>query len=65
MASGWASVMGREQTWVDHLNLLPALDGLGASDLDHLRSCGEVHPGGNPNSLDGTPHPPSVARVDA
>lgn len=40
--SGWASGMDREQTRVDYLNVLPALDGPGASDLDHLRSPGEV-----------------------
>lgn len=65
MASGWASVIGREQTRVDHLNMLPALDGPGASELDHLRSPGEVHPGGSLNRLDSTPHPPTVTGVDA
>ena len=65
MASGWASVMGREQTRVDHLNMLPALDGPGASELDHLRSPGEVHPGGSLNRLGSTPHPPTVTGVDA
>ena len=64
-ALGWASVMGREQTRVDHLNMLPALDSSGASDLEHLRSPGEVHPGGDLNRLDGAAYPPPVAGVDA
>ena len=63
--SGWAPVTGREQTRVDHLNMLPALDGPGASELDHLRSPGEVHPGGSLNRLGRTPHPPTVTGVDA
>ena len=50
---------------VDHLNMLPALDGPGASGLDHLRSPGEVHPGGSLDGLDSTPHPPTVTGVDA
>ena len=65
MASGWASVMGREQTRVDHLNMLPALDGPGASELDHLRGPGEVRPGGSLDRLGRTPHPPTVTGVDA
>ena len=64
MASGWASVMGREQTGVDHLNMLPALDSPGASDLDHLSGCGEVHPGGSLDGLDSTPHPPPMTGID-
>ena len=64
MASGWASVMGREQTRVDHLNMLPALDGPGASELDHLSSPGEVHPGGSLDGLDSTPHPPPMTGID-
>ena len=50
---------------VDHLNMLPALDGPGALELDHLRSPGEVHPGGSLNRLGRTPHPPTVTGVDA
>ena len=50
---------------VDHLNMLPALDGPGASELDHLRSPGEVHPGGSLDGLDSTPHPPTVTGIDA
>ena len=50
---------------VDHLNMLPALDSPGASELDHLRSPGEVHPGGSLNRLDTTPHPPTATGVDA
>ena len=33
---------GQGADQVDHLNMLPALDSPGASDLDHLRSPGEV-----------------------
>jgi hypothetical protein len=62
---GLASVIGREQTRVDHLNMLPALDSPGASDLDHLSGCGEVHSGGSLNLLDSTSHPPTVTGVDA
>ena len=65
MALGWASAMDREQTRVDHLNMLPALDSPGASDLDHLSGCGEVHPGGDLNRLDSAPHPPPMRGVDA
>ena len=36
--------MGSEQTRVCHLNVLPALDSPGASDLENLSRCGEVHP---------------------
>ena len=50
---------------VDHLNMLPALDGPGASELDHLRSPGEVHPLRDLEGLDGAPHPPTVRGVDA
>lgn len=50
---------------VDHLNMLPALDSPGASGLDHLSGCGEVHPGGSLDGLDSTPHPPTVTGVDA
>jgi len=57
--------MGSEQTWVCHLNVLPALDGPGASDLENLSGCGEVHPGGSLDGLDGAPRPPPVAGVDA
>lgn len=64
MASGWASVMVREQTRVDRLNVLPALDGPGASSLEHLSSPGEVHPSGSLDGLDGAPHPPPVSGVD-
>ena len=66
-ASGWASVMGREQTRVDHLNVLPVLDGPGASDLEHLGGCGEVHPGRGLDGLDGldsASYPPPVSGVD-
>ena len=44
--------------------MLPALDGPGASELDHLRSPGEVHPGGSLNRLDSTPHPPPMTGID-
>ena len=64
-ASGWASVMRREQTRVDHLDALPTFEGAGASDLEHLGSGGEAHPGGGLDGLDGAPHPPTVAGVDA
>ena len=57
--------MGSEQTRVCHLNVLPALDGPGASDLENLSRCGEVHPLGCLDGLDGAPHPPPVAGVDA
>ena len=45
--------------------MLPALDSPGASDLDHLRSGGEVHPDGSLYRLGSTPHPPTVTGVDA
>ncbi len=64
-ASGWASVMRREKTRVDHLDALPTFEGAGASDLEHLGSGGEAHPGGGLDGLDGAPHPPTVAGVDA
>lgn len=34
------SVMGREQSRVDHSNMLLVLDSLGTSDLGHLGGCG-------------------------
>ena len=64
-ASGRASVMGREQNRVDHLDVLPPPDGSGAADPDHLGGAGEVDPGGGLDGLDGAPHPPPVAGVDA
>ena len=39
-----ACSMGSEQTRVCHLNVLPALDGPGTSDLENLSRSGEVHP---------------------
>ena len=57
--------MGSEQTWVCHLNVLPALDGPGASDLENLSGCGEVHSLGCLDGLDGAPRPPPVAGVNA
>ena len=45
--------------------MLPALDGPGTSDLENLSRCGEVHPLGCLDGLDGAPHPPPVAGVDA
>ena len=45
--------------------MLPALDGPGASELDHLRGPGEVRPGGSLDRLGRTPHPPTVTGVDA
>ena len=50
---------------VDHLDALAAFDGSGASELDHLRSPGEVHPGGSLNRLGSAPHPPPVTGIDA
>ena len=44
--------------------MLPALDGPGASELDHLSGCGEVHPGGSLDGLDSTPHPPPMTGID-
>ena len=63
--SGGASVMGREQNRVDHLDVLPSPDGSGAADPDHLGGAGEVDPCGGLDGLDGAPHPPAVAGVDA
>ena len=63
--SGRASVGGREQNRVDHLDVLPPLDGSGAADPDHLGGAGEVDPGGGLDGLDGAPHPPAVTGVDA
>ena len=56
--------MGSEQTRVCHLNVLSALDGPGASDLENLSGCGEVHPGGSLDGLDSTPHPPPMTGID-
>ena len=66
MASGLGLGVGHGQgaDQVDHLNMLPALDGPGASELDHLSGCGEVHPGGSLNRLDSTPHPPPMTGID-
>ena len=63
--SGRASVGGREQNRVDHLDVLPPLDGSGAADPDHLGGAGEVDPRGGLDGLDGAPHPPAVTGVDA
>ena len=38
--------------------------GAGASDLDHLRRCEEVHPDGVLDRFDGASHPPPVAGID-
>ena len=48
---------------MDHLDLLLALDGAGAPDLDHLGGAGEVHPLGGLDDLEGAPHPPPVGAV--
>ena len=75
-ASGRAWSMGREQNRVDHLGGLllgpavparaPALrGGCGASDPHHLGGAGQVDPLGGLDGLDGAPHPPPVAGVDA
>lgn len=61
--SGRASVMGSEQTRVDDLDLLLALDGAGAPDPDHLGRAGEVDPGGGLDGFDGAQHPPPVGVV--
>ena len=55
--------MGREQTRVDHLDVLPALDGSGAADPHHLGDAGEVDPLGRLHSPDGAPHSPTVGAV--
>ena len=62
-SSGGASVMGREQNRVDHLDVLPPPDGCGASDPDHLGGAGEVDPGGRLDRFDGAPHPAPVGAV--
>ena len=41
------------------------VDGSGAADPDHLGGAGEVDPRGGLDGLDGAPHPPPVAGVDA
>ena len=60
--------MDREQTRVDHLDRfapgLVVLDSPGASDLDHLRRCGEGRPGGSLDGLDSAPHPPPMTGID-
>lgn len=58
--SGRASAMCREQSRVDHINVLPALDNADASSLEHLSNFGEVRPGKSLDGLDGEPHPPTV-----
>ena len=41
------------------------VDGSGAADPHYLGGAGEVDPGGGLDGLDGAPHPPPVAGVDA
>ena len=53
---GLGLVHGKGADQVDHLDVLPPLDGSGASDPDHLGGAGEVDPGGGLDGLDGAPH---------
>ena len=57
-------IVGRKQTWVDHLNVLVSLDGPGASILDHLGGCGEADPLGYLSDLSGMSHPLPMFGID-
>ena len=60
---GLGLVHGKGADQVDHLDVLPPLDGSGAADPDHLGGAGEVDPLGGLDGLDGAPHPAPVGAV--